>query len=59
MKGVWFQPCTYQVRNWFQAFPFKCNLYRYTAGTAAAAGIAQRIKEGGTMTANEMVGKYV
>jgi hypothetical protein len=25
-----FNPCAYRVKNWFQAFAFKCNLYRYT-----------------------------
>jgi hypothetical protein len=25
-----FNPCVYEARNWFQAFVFKCNLYRYT-----------------------------
>jgi hypothetical protein len=26
-----FNPCTYKVKTWFQAFAFKCNLYRYNA----------------------------
>jgi hypothetical protein len=25
LKGAWFQPFAYQVRNWFQSLPFKFN----------------------------------
>jgi hypothetical protein len=25
-------PCAYRVKNRFQAFAFKCNLYRYNKG---------------------------
>jgi hypothetical protein len=29
LKVPGFNPCTHQVISWFQAFAFKCNLYRY------------------------------
>jgi hypothetical protein len=35
LKGAWypggFNPCTCQTKTWFQAFAFKCNVYRYIA----------------------------
>jgi hypothetical protein len=31
LKCVWFlNPCSYEVISWFQAFAFKCNVYRYS-----------------------------
>jgi hypothetical protein len=32
--------CAYEVRNWFQAFAFKFNLYRYNPGARASAADA-------------------
>jgi hypothetical protein len=30
LKAPGFNPCTYKMKNRFQAFAFKCNLYRYS-----------------------------
>jgi hypothetical protein len=36
-KAPVFIPCAYEVISWFRAFAFKCNLYRYKAGTGSTS----------------------
>jgi hypothetical protein len=31
LEAPGFNPCAYEVKTWFQAFAFECNLCRYTA----------------------------
>jgi hypothetical protein len=45
LKAPGFTPCIYKVENRFQAFAFKCNLYRYCSGLIAELRMAgARIK---------------
>jgi hypothetical protein len=39
LKAPGFNHWTYQMRNWFQAFAFKCNLFCYSLGLENAPGV--------------------
>jgi hypothetical protein len=37
LKAPGFNLCAYEVKTWFQAFDFKCKVYRYTTALAVSS----------------------